>query len=59
MPTLVVGMWWFSRVFHMPTTSVGMAPVLKSFRNRNYVALRANNVQLAPFAIFLSWTYHV
>ena len=28
MPTLAVGMWWFSRVFNMPTASVGMAPDL-------------------------------
>jgi len=26
MPTLAVGMWWFSRVLDMPTASVGMAP---------------------------------
>ncbi len=32
MPTLAVGMSWLSRVFDMPTASVGMAPVPKTFR---------------------------
>ena len=36
MPTLAVGMLKTRENRHMPTASVGMAPVPRSFRNRDY-----------------------
>ena len=36
MPTLAVGMLITRGNGHMPTASVGMAPVPGAFRNRNY-----------------------
>ena len=38
MPTLAVGMLKRRKCHHMPTASVGMAPVPRSFRNRNQLA---------------------
>ena len=38
MPTLVVGMLWFFRSSNMPTTSVGMAPILQ--QRLNYILPR-------------------
>ena len=50
MPTLIVGMWRFSRVFHMPPTSVGMVPRL--FRNRNDILFAADGTSASGSA----WT---
>ena len=38
MPTLAVGMSETREDRRMPTASVGMAPVPRTFRNRNYVS---------------------